>query len=175
MIDKIKRKIGVIVYFGFAIHLPISYNPGGWIGKWLREKSARLFCKGIDSPVNIQKGARFTEELVLGSGSGIGINCEVLGKVRIGRDVMMGPEVVFYTVNHETKRTDIPMKMQGMTEQRACIVGDDVWIGRRAIILPGVTIGKGAIIGAGSVVTKDVPPYSMVAGNPAVVKKYRNI
>ena len=53
------------------------------------------------------------------------------------------------------------------------VVGNDVWIGQKATILPGVHIGDGAIIAANAVVTKDVPPYSMVAGNPAVVKKYR--
>ena len=51
------------------------------------------------------------------------------------------------------------------------MIEDDVWIGRRAIIMGGVTIGKGAVIGAGSVVTKDVPPYCVAAGNPAIVRK----
>ena len=53
------------------------------------------------------------------------------------------------------------------------MIGDDVWIGSRVIILPGVTIGKGAIVGAGVVVTKDVPEYAIVGGNPAKVIKFR--
>ena len=53
------------------------------------------------------------------------------------------------------------------------VIGNDVWIGQKATILPGIHIGDGAIVGANSVVTKDVPPYALVAGNPATVKKYR--
>ena len=53
------------------------------------------------------------------------------------------------------------------------VICDDVWIGRRVIILPGVTIGKGAVIGAGAVIAKDVPPYAITVGNPAQIKGYR--
>jgi len=56
---------------------------------------------------------------------------------------------------------------------RRVVVGHDVWIGRSAIVLPGVTIGNGAVVGAGAVVTKDVPPYAIVAGNPAQLVRYR--
>ena len=82
---------------------------------------------------------------------------------------MMGPECLFYSTNHkfnpETRR------FEGYTDIRPIVIEDDVWIGRRAIIMGGVTIGKGAVIGAGSVVTKDVPPYCVAAGNPAIVRK----
>ena len=67
--------------------------------------------------------------------------------------------------NPETRR------FEGYTDIRPIVIEDDVWIGRRAIIMGGVTIGKGAVIGAGSVVTKDVPPYCVAAGNPAIVRK----
>ena len=72
-------------------------------------------------------------------------------------------------------RTDIPMRGQGSTPARKVTVSSDVWIGARVIILPGVTIGQGAIIAAGAVVTKDVPPFSVVGGVPARVIKFRKL
>jgi maltose O-acetyltransferase len=96
--------------------------------------------------------------------------------VIIGKDVMMGPEVMIYTSNHETNRTDMPMIEQGDTQAIPVVIEDDVWIGARAILLPGVHIGKGAIVAAGSIVTKAVPPYTIVGGNPAkeIRKRERN-
>ena len=84
---------------------------------------------------------------------------------------MIGPELMCYTTNHQTMRTDIPMIKQGFARERPIIIGNDVWIGSRVIILGGVRIGDGAIIGAGSVVTHDVPPYVVVGGNPARIIK----
>lgn len=65
------------------------------------------------------------------------------------------------------------MCQQGLSEPRPVLIEDDVWIGARVIILPGVKVGKGSVIGAGSVVTKDVMPYTVVGGNPARVLKGR--
>ena len=86
---------------------------------------------------------------------------------------MMGPEVYIYTQNHDFKRTDITMDKQGWSAEKPVVIEDDVWIGSRVTILPGVTIGEGSIIGASSVVTKSCPPYSIVVGNLAVVVKSR--
>ena len=85
----------------------------------------------------------------------------------------MGPEVIIYTSGHKHDKTDIPMMDQGMEETKQVIIGDDVWIGRRVIIMPGVNIGNGVIIGAGAVVTKDVPDYCIVGGVPAKILKWR--
>jgi maltose O-acetyltransferase len=85
----------------------------------------------------------------------------------------MGPEVIVLTVSHKYDRLDIPMRQQGHNKPEPVIIGDDVWIGTRAIIMPGISVGKGAIIGASSVVTKDVPEYAIVCGNPAKVVKSR--
>ena len=79
----------------------------------------------------------------------------------------MGTDVTIITRNHRFDRTDIPMMEQGFEEERPVYIGNDVWIGDRALILPGVHIGDGSIIAAGAVVTKDVSPYSIVAGVPA--------
>jgi acetyltransferase-like isoleucine patch superfamily enzyme len=92
--------------------------------------------------------------------------------IRIGNHVMFGPEVTIRGGNH---RVDLVGRfMTSVTEYEkrpeddlGVIIEDDVWIGTRAIILDGVTIGRGAIVGAGSVVTKSVPPYTIVAGIPA--------
>ena len=82
--------------------------------------------------------------------------------------------MVIYSINHETRKTDIPMCKQGVTKVKGVTIGNDVWIGTRVIILPGVTIGDGAIIEAGAVVTKYVMPYTVVGGNPARKIKDRN-
>ena len=83
---------------------------------------------------------------------------------------MMGPDVVILTHTHKIADITIPMGLQG-SEVKPVTIGNDVWIGMRSIIMPGVTIGEGAVIGAGSVVTKNIPPYSIAVGTPAKVIK----
>lgn len=91
----------------------------------------------------------------------------------MGSDIMMGPNVRIMTSKHNTDRIDIPMRLQGFSQNQQVTIGNDVWIGDGVIILPGVTVGEGSIIGAGAVVTKNVPEYAVVAGVPAKVIKYR--
>jgi maltose O-acetyltransferase len=95
------------------------------------------------------------------------------GPIKIGNDVMMGQDVLIYTTRHNDYRIDIPMNRQGMAKVEPVEIGNDVWIGSRVIILPGVHISDGCIIGAGSVVTKDIPPYSVAVGAPAKVVRKR--
>ena len=94
-------------------------------------------------------------------------------KIFIGSDVMIAHNVLIIGGNHNISRTDLPMSKQGMGKQGNIIIEDDVWIGAGAIILTGITIGKGSVIGAGSVVTKNIPQYSIAVGNPAKVIKNR--
>ena len=101
-------------------------------------------------------------------------NTYIQGEVIIGNDVMMAPNVAIIAVNHNYDRIDIPMNKQGKKEKPINIC-DDVWLGYGSKILSGVTVNKGAIVGAGSVVTKDVPEYSIVGGNPARVIKMRRV
>lgn len=86
---------------------------------------------------------------------------------------MMGPDVMIISRSHGFDRTDVPMYRQVEADPKPVVIEDDVWIGARAILLPGVTIGEGTIVGAGSVVTKSVLPYSIVAGNPARIVRSR--
>jgi acetyltransferase-like isoleucine patch superfamily enzyme len=112
--------------------------------------------------------------LKIGDHSNIGpyayIGCS--GYIEIGNNVMISPRVSIYAENHVFDRTDIPMKEQGVKREFVRIE-DDCWIAANSIILAGVTIGKGSVVSAGSVVTKDVPPYSVVAGVPARIIKQR--
>lgn len=89
------------------------------------------------------------------------------GGIEIGDNILIGHGVTIATLNHEFN----PTKRASMIAQKVKI-NSNVWIGSNAIILPGITIGYGAIIGAGSVVTKDVPANAIVAGNPAKIIKY---
>jgi len=86
---------------------------------------------------------------------------------------MMGSDCIIYTANHEFKKNSLPMIKQGFQKNKPVIIDDDVWIGGRVIILPGIHIYEGSIIGAGSIVTKNVAPYTIVAGNPAKVINIR--
>lgn len=88
------------------------------------------------------------------------------GPIRIGSNVLVGPAVQFYAATHPL---DADTRRTGLEYGSSITVEDDVWIGGGAIILPGVTIARGSVIAAGSVVTRDVPPAVVVAGNPARV------
>lgn len=91
--------------------------------------------------------------------------------IKIGCNSILAPYIYITDSNHSYSDTKILIKDQGMSS-KSVIIGDNVWIGRNAIILKGVNIGSNAVIGAGAVVTKDVPSFSVVGGNPAkVIKK----
>lgn len=81
----------------------------------------------------------------IASGSGLVVRCSVHGPLRIGDNVMMGPDVTILTQTHNIDRTDIPMGWQGMRESEV-VIGNDVWIGMRVVIMPGVKIGNGSVI-----------------------------
>ena len=170
----IKSFAGRAFYSLIAKHLPGSYSKFNIGQRRFRNMTARCFAPGIDRSVNIEKGASFSSKVVAGKKSNIGMNAYIQGETVIGNYVMMGPECNIWTVNHMTSRTDIPMCEQGDAKEMRVVIDDDVWIGSRVTILPGVHIGKGCIIGAGAIVSKDIPDYSVAAGNPARVVKTRD-
>lgn len=173
--SRIVRSVLLLLYYGFARKLPRS--------RWVFSLGARsvraAICRGLfrhmGKDVNVETLAYFGtgEELVIGDRSGLGNNCRCVGPIHIGCDVMMGPDVVILTHNHRMDDVHRPMREQGYSPSETVTIEDDVWIGTRAIIMPGLTIGRGSVIGANAVVTRDVPRYAMVAGVPAKILKYR--
>lgn len=170
---KIKVIIGKAIYNILGKHMPLSDSRMSLGSKKVRAFCGKLILDKCGKNVNIEKGAHFSCNISLGDNSGIGINAQIAPYVTIGNDVMMGPDCMIYTSNHGMNRLDIPMWKQPSTEFEPVVIGNDVWIGSRVIILAGVHIGDGSVIGAGSVVTKNVDPYSIVGGNPARIIRRR--
>lgn len=151
----------------------------GWIpgrvGRVLRGQLYRLFMR-CEGPMSISEWTdiRHRSELRVGRRVSMAQGCVLIcsGGLTIGSDVMMAPGVHIVTNGHVFDRTDIPMRAQGIFEKPVTI-GDDVWLSANVIVLPGVTVGRGSVIAAGSIVTKDVPEYSIVGGVPARVIRSR--
>ncbi len=122
------------------------------------------------SSIRIDQGWMTTgNEVSFGSGCHI---YEPRGGLSIGNHCMFAAGVTICGVNHKISNRSIPMRHQ-TPENAPVIIEDDVWVGMNATILPGVTIAKGAVIGAGSVVTNDIPPYSVAMGIPCIVDRPR--
>ena len=137
---------------------------------FIRYRIAKHISKGIMKGAHICKGARIVPGVVIENKGNAGPNCMTGWGVHIGKDVMMGHNCAMFTQSH-LRSKDMKTFVPGWTEPKPIYIGDNSWIGHNVIILPGVRIGKGCTIGAGSVVTKDVPDYCLAAGNPAIVKK----
>jgi acetyltransferase-like isoleucine patch superfamily enzyme len=131
-----------------------------------------------DNAVIGEKSTLWAEKkgLTIGKGLGIGKNCYIAqlgGKITIGDNVLIADSVRIYSITHKYEDTSQLILLQGYKES-TIVVQDNVWIGSGAIIFNNVTIGTGAVIGANAVVTKDVPPYTVVGGIPAkIIKKLK--
>lgn len=170
--DTTVKKIWRILYAATAKWFPQSIYSK--TAMRLRRFFAKQICCSVGKEVNIERNATFGSAVSIGDYSGLGRNCELHGEVYIGNYVMMAPECVFYTQNHAFASIDIPMCQQGNQPVKPIWIGDDVWLGRRVIVMPNVTIGNGCIIAAGAVVTSDIPPFSIAGGVPAKVIKSRS-
>lgn len=157
-------------WFQFAV----GWVPGR-VGRVLRGQLYRLFVRS-EGPMSISEWTdiRALSQLRCGRrvsmAQGVTLICS--GGLTIGSHVMMAPGVRIVTNGHGNERTDVLMRDQGIYEKPVRI-GDDVWLGANVVVLPGVTVGRGAIIAAGSVVTKDVPEYALMGGVPAKLIRYR--
>lgn len=134
-------------------------------GTWIRigaftkvHPFAVIKAVGGTGDVVIGEHCQINPQCVLYSGSGI----------HLGNHVLLAPGVMLVPANHAYHRLDVPISQQGFLPSKGGItIGDDVWIGAQCVVLDGVSIGRGAIIGAGSVVTRSVPAWEIWAGTPA--------
>jgi len=141
-------------------------------------KKEKFQFKKIAKNSEIQQGCRIhhSENISIGQNVRIGTGAliEGMGGVIIKDNVIFGPDVTIWTANHNYESPD-KLPYDEKVIYRSVIIEDNVWVGGKSIILPGVTIHEGAVIGMGAVVTKDVPSGAVVGGNPAKVLKYRDI
>lgn len=111
-------------------------------------------------------------DVLIGKRSRIGMSNVLIGPVTIGNDVILAQNIVLSGLNHGYEDITKPIHKQPVTKKRITLE-DEAWIGANVVIVAGVTIGRHAVVAAGSVVTKDVPPFTVVAGNPAkILKRY---
>lgn len=173
IISRQKISVGRVVFLSF--YYVLAKNLPGRMGTCLRTYLCGRIFKYIGRDVSVLKGVNFGSgtNVEIGDYSSLNRDCWISNDTVIGADVMMGPEVIMLSGSHNFERTDIPMREQGAPPRRPIVIGDDVWIGTRSVILPGVKVGSHSIIGAGSIVTKDVPEWAIVAGNPAKLIRYR--
>ena len=169
------HKPALLFYYLIASHLPDSHFPFGAVFMKIRYFFVRNFVSNIGRNVTIESSVYLGngKDIEIGNNVHINESCRIRN-VRIGDYVMLAPEVMILNLGHHTNDITQPMMLQGTRTYPQTIIEDDVWIGARSIIMPGRKIGKGAIVAAGSVVTKDVEPYTIVGGNPAREIKKRN-
>ena len=131
----------------------------------------RRFCLGdysvIESFACINNAVG---DVIIGDYTRVGLHNTVIGPVTIGSHVNLAQGITVTALNHNFSDTDKRIDEQGVSTN-AVTIENDVWVGANAVILPGVTIGNHCVVAAGAVVTKDVPPHSLVAGVPAKVIK----
>jgi acetyltransferase-like isoleucine patch superfamily enzyme len=147
--------------------------PGG-IGSWLRRHLYGFESCGDDVLLGEGFWVEFPGRLSIGEHVTTNKDCYINagGGVTVGDWALIGPGALIYSQNHRIDGIDMPVSMAGY-DFGPVVIDADVWIGARAIVLPGVTIGRGAVVAAGAVVSNDVEPRSVVAGVPARHVRYR--
>lgn len=129
-----------------------------------------LLC--MDDP----KGEKGIAKLSIGEGTSIGEMNNIRaagGEISIGNKCILSQYITIVAANHLIKKDSYMIDQAWDTTKNKVVIEDDVWIGSHAQIMPGVTVGKGAIIAAGATVTKDVEPYAIMVGSPAKLLRYR--
>lgn len=164
----LKRKILFFFYITLFRHTPDKWRPYSFFFPAVRSWLVTQFVDKAGANIHVKSNADISMFISIGDRSELGSGSLIYGGVQIGSDVLMGPDVKIITRNHVFDDPKIIINHQGITFHPV-IIGNDVWIGANAVILPGVKIGDGAVIAAGAVVTKDVAPYTIVGGVPAKV------
>ena len=126
----------------------------------------------IEDFVTINNGVG---DVIIGNNSRVGMGNTLIGPVHIGNEVIFAQNIVLSGLNHGYQDVYTPIRKQTVTKS-LIIIEDEVWIGANVVVVAGVTIGKHSVIAAGSVVTKNIPPYCVAVGNPAkVIKQYNKL
>ena len=167
------RPVRLFWWFLYAI---LASKIPSWskAGKRFRVFCAVRFCDNVDPTANINSHAKLPWKLTVHPHGGIGARSVLSGEVVIGPHVTMGPECMFITGGHPVP-PDFGSFRDMSPTHAGIIVEEDVFIGARVTILAGVTIGRGAAVGACAVVTKDVEAGGGVVGNPARVVRVRKV
>jgi acetyltransferase-like isoleucine patch superfamily enzyme len=157
-----------------ALPRKLMYKQIGWL-TYVSSKSSvkNHHAISIGSRVEINPFVTLWPSLLeIGDNSQINPGTAIYGKVKIGKYVMIAPNCMLTGGNHNYENTEQYIMQQGSTS-KGIIINDDVWIGANTTVLDGVEIGEGAIVGANSLVNKDVPPFAIFGGNPAKLIKWR--
>ncbi|TAF56948.1 MAG: acyltransferase [Sphingobacteriia bacterium] len=113
--------------------------------------------------------------VLIGENSLIGMGNVLIGPISVGNNVIFAQNIVASALNHGYENPDLPIHLQAV-KTAPIVIEDDCWIAANAVITAGVTIGKHSVVGAGAVVTKSIPPYSVAVGNPAkIIKQYNSV
>ena len=148
-----------------------KYGFGSFIHPLSSIGNHNLLCVGKNVEIN-HNVTIWGNNIIIGDYTQINPNTSIYGRVKIGKYVMIAPNCMIAGGNHSYNDTSVPMRFQSGT-CKGIVIDDDVWIGANCVILDGVRIGRGSVIGAGSVVTKDIEEYSIAVGNPCKVIKKR--
>lgn len=132
----------------------------------------RLGLRGVDKSFYCAGDVRIAPGFTAGEYSFVSRGAIIGPKVTLGRYVMFGPRVMIVGDDHVFDRAGVPTIFAGRPELRPTLIEDDAWVGAGCVIMAGVTIGRGSIVAAGAVVTKDIPPFEIHGGVPA--KKIRD-
>jgi acetyltransferase-like isoleucine patch superfamily enzyme len=190
--EKIKSNESLKKLVHWSILIPKQTRPRLWI-KWFvnpfyhkKGKGARVrprtrmdvvpwnkFELGEDSTIEdfsaINNGVG---NVIIGNRTKIGLSNTIIGPVIIGNDIRLAQNITLSGLNHNYEDINLPIHVQGVSTA-TIIVEDDCWIGANVVVVAGVTIGKHSIVAAGSIVTKNIPPFSVAVGNPArIIKQY---